>query len=90
MKFTQHFVFRFRTLGSISEGKFETELSLTGGLRRIKRTKGGISDVGIKANEVDMVKEIEEFRPELESVTLAVSPILRQRNIEISDGHSAH
>ena len=80
----------FRSLGSISEAKFDTELNLTRSLSCVQGTERRVSNIGIEADKVRMVEDVEELRPELESVTLAVSKVLRHRNIEISDGHSAH
>ena len=67
----------FRSLGSISEGKFDTELDLARRLSRIQLSERRVSDVEIVTNEVGMVEDVEEFRTELESITFTVSPILR-------------
>src|ERR1044072_2677726 len=80
----------FRTVGSISEGKFDTELNLARGLSCIQLAERGVSDIKIITNEVGMVEDVEEFRTELESITLLEAPILRHREVDVRNRHASH
>src|SRR6185369_11424591 len=80
----------FRTVGSISEGKFDTELNLTRGLSWIQGAKRVVSDIKIIADEVGVIEDVEEFRTELESITLLEAPIFRHREVDVCDRHSSH
>ena len=63
-------------MGSISEGKFDTELNLARRLCVVQRPESRVSDVGVKPNEVGVIKDVEELHAELESIALFESPIL--------------
>ena len=91
MGLTQHFVFGFRTVGSISEGKFDTELNLTRrlGIEKSSEIITGVQ-VGIEPDKARMVEQVEEFRTELESVTFLEPPILRHREVDVRDRFSSH
>ena len=67
---------RFRTLGSISEGKFETELDLARRQRGIEPAERIVSCIEIIPNKVGVIEDVEEFGTELDSVTFFESPIL--------------
>src|SRR5919112_1504060 len=75
-------------VGSISEGKLEPELNLARCLSCIQGTERGVSGIKIVTNKVRMVEDVEEFRTELESITFFVSPILRQREVDVRDRYS--
>src|SRR6185503_3696139 len=76
--------------GSISEGKLEPELNLARCLSCVQGTERGVSDIKIITNKVGMVEDVEEFRTELESITLFVSPILGQREVDVRDRLASH
>src|SRR5688572_23900151 len=70
-------------MGSISEDKLDTELSLTRRLRDGKSSEGPVSEISIKPNKVGMVEKVEEFRAELELISLFEAPILGHRKVDI-------
>ena len=76
-------------MGSISEGKFETELNLTRRQGRIERPEGTVSCIGIKPHKVSVVEDVEELRAELESVTFLESPIFRDGEVNVRDRFSS-
>src|ERR1043165_7639654 len=75
---------------SISEGKLHTELDLAWRLGRVQRTKRHVANIGIEADKVRVVQEVEKFRAELESVTLLEPPVLRDREVDGADRRAAY
>src|SRR4026207_701220 len=77
-------------MGSISEGKFDTELNLPRCLSIVKRSEAAVAQVSIKPNKVGVIEDVEEFGTELEAVLLFESPILSHREVDVGDWFSSH
>src|SRR5689334_6870642 len=66
----------YQDAGSISEGELHTELDLAWRLGCVERTKRRVANIGVEADKVRVVQEVEKLSTELEAVTLLQAPVL--------------